>query len=63
MADTFVERLTGQESAAAVPTEVHLVIDAESLFSDGMVPAWMPGFGPLPAATARSFLAANEAEV
>ncbi|QZE26300.1 HNH endonuclease [Brevibacterium casei] len=63
MADTFVERLTGQESAAAVPTEVHVVIDAESLFSDGMVPAWMPGFGPLPAATARSFLAANEAEV
>lgn len=63
MADTFVERLTGQESAPAVPTEVHVVIDAESLFSDGMVPAWMPGFGPLPAATARSFLAANEAEV
>ncbi|RAE46619.1 HNH endonuclease, partial [Burkholderia multivorans] len=45
------------------PAEVHVVIDAESLFSDGMVPAWMPGFGPLPAATARSFLAANEAEV
>lgn len=63
MADTFVERLTGQGSAHAVPSQVHLVIEAESLFADGMVPAWMPGFGPLPAATARSFLAANEAEV
>ncbi|GAA0036285.1 MULTISPECIES: HNH endonuclease [Brevibacterium] len=63
MTDTFVERLTGQGSAQAVPSQVHLVIEAESLFADGMVPAWMPGFGPLPAATARSFLAANEAEV
>lgn len=63
MADTFVERLTGQSSAADVPTEVHLVVEAETLLSDGMVPAWLPGFGPLPARTARSFLAANEAEV
>ena len=63
MADGFVERLTGQTRAAAVPTEVHVVIDAESLFADGMVPAWMPGFGPLPAESARTFLAANEAEV
>lgn len=63
MADTFVERLTGQASAAAVPTEVHLVVEAETLLSDGMVPAWLPGFGPLPARTARNFIAANEAEV
>lgn len=63
MADTCVERLTGQSSATAVPTEVHVVIEAESLFADGMVPAWMPGFGPLPAKTARSFLACNEAEI
>lgn len=63
MADIFVERLTGQSSAAAVPTEVHLVVEAETLLSDGMVPAWLPGFGPLPARTARNFVAANEAEV
>ncbi|SMX75069.1 HNH endonuclease [Brevibacterium antiquum] len=63
MADTFVERMTGQSSAAAVPTEVHLVVEAETLLSDGMVPAWLPGFGPLPARTARNFIAANEAEV
>ena len=63
MADTFVERLTGQATAEAVPTEVHLVVEAETLLSDGLVPAWLPGFGPLPAATARNFIAANEAEV
>lgn len=63
MADTFVERLTGQARAEAVPTEVHLIVEAETLLSDGLVPAWLPGFGPLPARTARNFIAANEAEV
>lgn len=63
LADTFVERLTGQASAEAVPTEIHLVVEAESLLSDGLVPAWLPGLGPLPARTARNFIAANEAEV
>lgn len=61
MADVFVERLTGQESAADVPVEVHVVMEAESLFSDGEVPAWIPSYGPLPAKTARNFLAANRA--
>jgi len=32
-------------------------------FADGLVPAWLPGFGPLPAKTARNFLAATEAKV
>ncbi|GAA1869981.1 HNH endonuclease [Brevibacterium marinum] len=63
MADTFVERLTGQTSAEAVPTQVHLVVEAETLLSDGMVPAWLPGYGPLPARTARNFVAANDAEI
>lgn len=63
MADTYVERLTGQTSAAAVPTEVHLVVDSKSLFSDGYAPSWIPGFGPLPAKTARNFIACNEAAV
>lgn len=61
MVDILVERLTGQNSAAAVPTEVHLVMETESLFSDGRTPAWLPGYGPIPAKTARNFLAANEA--
>lgn len=63
MADIFVERLTGQASAGAVPTEVHLLVEAETLLSDGLVPAWLPGFGPLPAEAARNFIAANDAEV
>lgn len=61
MADIFVERLTGQESAGDVPTEIHVVMEAESLFSDGQVPAWIPSYGPMPAKTARNFLAANQA--
>ncbi|SMX95308.1 HNH endonuclease [Brevibacterium antiquum] len=61
MADIFVERLTGQDSATDVPTEVHIVMEAESLFSDGQVPAWIPSYGPLPAKTARNFLAASRA--
>lgn len=63
MADLFVERLSGQAEAAAVPAEIHLLVEAESLLSDGMVPAWLPGFGPLPAKTAREFVAANEAHM
>ena len=63
LADAFVERLSGQTSATAVPAEIHLLVEAESLLSDGLVPAWLPGFGPLPAKTARKFIAANEADV
>lgn len=61
MADRFVELLTGQSSAESVAAEVHIVMEAESLFADGRVPAWLSGHGPLPAKTARNFLAANEA--
>lgn len=63
LADTFVERLSGQSSATTVPSEIHLLVEAESLLSDGLVPAWLPGFGPLPAKTAREFVAANEAKM
>src|SRR5699024_3328321 len=49
--------------ASAGPAEADRVVDAESLLSDGLVPAWRPGFGPLPAKTAREFVTANEARV
>lgn len=62
MADVLVERLTGQSSAGNVPTQVHIVMEAESLFTDGRVPAWLPEHGPLPARTAREFLSASEAD-
>lgn len=63
MADLLVERTTGQESAAAVPTEIHLVMNDDSLVGPGDDPAWLPGFGPLPAGAARKFVAENEATV
>ncbi|MCD1287046.1 MULTISPECIES: DUF222 domain-containing protein [unclassified Brevibacterium] len=62
MADVLVEQLTGQSRAGDVPTQVHIVMEAESLFADGRVPAWLPEHGPLPARTAREFLTANEAD-
>ena len=63
MADLLVERTTGQECAAAVPTEIHLVMNDGSLVGPGDAPAWLPGFGPLPAGAARTFVAENEATV
>ncbi|NJC56825.1 HNH endonuclease [Brevibacterium marinum] len=63
MADLLVERSTGQENAGAIPTEIHLLMNDDSLFDSGEMPAWFPGFGPIPAETARKFTADNEAEV
>ncbi|SES47555.1 protein of unknown function [Pedococcus cremeus] len=53
MADTLVERLTGQVTAAAVPLEVQLVMPAETLVGEGDEPATLPGGHPVPAAFAR----------
>ena len=60
-ADLVVERLTGQAAAAAVPTEVHLIVQDSSLFGPGDESAWFPGVGPIPAQAARNFVADNEA--
>lgn len=57
MADTLVERVTGQASAGSVPVEVQLVMPAESLLSASDEPASLPGHGPVPAAFARDLLA------
>lgn len=106
MADLLVERVTGQESADAVPVEVHLVMTDQALFGIGAAsphgsprsagfpspigppnpagppdlphpespdaseaadptaaPAWLVGHGPVPAATARRWLAGTAAQV
>ena len=60
-ADILVERLTGQDAAAAVPTEVHLIMQDSSLFGHGEESAWFPGVGPIPAKAARNIIAENEA--
>ena len=56
MADTLVERVTGQSTAAAVPVEVQLVITDRALLGDDHEPARIVGHGPVPAWLARSLL-------
>jgi hypothetical protein len=55
MADTLVERLTGQATAADVPVRVNLVISDQALLG-GHEPAHLHGYGPLPAGLARQWL-------
>jgi hypothetical protein len=64
MADTLVERVTGQASAGAVPVEVQVVISDESLFDSGEgdecdEPADVVGYGPVPADLVREWLRAD----
>lgn len=53
MADTLVERVTGQSRADAVPVAVNLVISDEALLAGGHEPAWLMDFGQVAADTAR----------
>jgi hypothetical protein len=71
MADTLIERLTGQATAGDVPVEVHLVMTDAALLGthdpdDGLptdTPARVPGHGAVPAPVARRILADPDAEV
>ncbi len=56
MADTLIERVTGQATAAAVPVEVQVVMSDTTLLGADDSPAQIPGYGPLPAGTARDLL-------
>jgi hypothetical protein len=56
MADLLVQRLTGQASAGAVPVEVQVLIDADTLLGEGTEPAQITGHGPVPAPWARDLL-------
>ena len=52
LADTVVERVTGQTSAAAVPVEVQVVLSDAALLGSGAGaehPAQVPGYGTVPA--------------
>ncbi len=56
MADTLVERVTGQQRSAATPVEVKLVMSDQSFFNVGPgagEPAVLEGYGPVPAELAR----------
>ena len=52
-ADTLVERVTGQSSAAAVPVEIGLVMSEGALLAGQHTPAVLLGYGPIPATLAR----------
>jgi hypothetical protein len=58
MADTLIERVTGQAAEVPVPVEVGLVISDESLFAGSTAPARIAGYGPVPAAVARRLIGA-----
>ena len=49
MADTLVERLTGQATAHDVNVEVQVLVPVEALLDpDSPLPAEIPGYGPVP---------------
>ncbi len=54
MADTLVERLTGQAGADAVSAEIALVMTDTALLTDDDTPADLDGYGPVPAELART---------
>ena len=56
MADTLVERVTGQAEAPAVPVEIQLVMTDRALLGQDDAPARINGHGPVPAGLARSIL-------
>jgi 5-methylcytosine-specific restriction endonuclease McrA len=56
MADTLVERLTGQSAAGDVPIEIGLVMTDRALLQGDGEPAVVEGFGTIPAATARDLV-------
>ena len=57
MADTLVERVTGQAAAADVNIELHLLMPLTSLLDPhNPTPAEIAGYGPIPAGTAHDLL-------
>jgi hypothetical protein len=61
MADTLVERVTGQVKAPEVPVEIQLVMTDRSLLCGDDTPARIVGHGPVPAALGRTLMRAGEA--
>jgi hypothetical protein len=59
MADTLVERVTGQRHASDVPVEVHVVMTDQALLDAGPgrnEPATIADYGPVPAPIARDLV-------
>jgi hypothetical protein len=56
MADTLVERVTGQTAAQDVPVSINLTITDQALLHNGTEPAIVDGYGPIPAEQARDLI-------
>ncbi|OBB68980.1 HNH endonuclease signature motif containing protein [Mycobacterium sp. 852014-50255_SCH5639931] len=56
MADTLVERVTGRSATVPTPIAVNLVLSDETLLGGDDAPADISGYGPIPAAVARSMI-------
>ena len=56
MADTLVERLTGQTRASDIDVEVHVVMTDSALLTDDHSPAQVVGYGSIHAALAREIV-------
>ncbi|MDP9317917.1 MAG: HNH endonuclease [Actinomycetota bacterium] len=56
MADTLVERVTGQTKADQTPVEVRLVMTDRTLLAGDQIPARLDGYGPIPAPAARALI-------
>ncbi|BCO36542.1 HNH endonuclease [Mycobacterium heckeshornense] len=56
MADTLVERVTGRPAGVAEPVAVNVVISDETLLGGDNAAAVVDGYGPIPAAVARSLV-------
>jgi len=59
-ADTFVERLTGQTTADAVPVSIGLTMSTDALLDDDDAAATLDGYGPIPADLGRDLLTRAE---
>lgn len=61
MADTLVQRVTGQTTASAVPVAVNVVISDAALLAGADQPGFIEGYGPVPAELIRDLATHPEA--
>lgn len=52
MADTLVARATGRAATSPVPVALGMVMADTTLFGEDSCPAWLDGYGPIPAGLA-----------
>jgi Domain of unknown function (DUF222) len=64
MADTLVERITGQTQASDVNAELQIVMDLDALLdANKQTAAELAGYGPMPADIARDILATSKGQL